>query len=248
MKLKNLCALIAILLFLTGCTAHKPIPKWGYKVGVKPAQWGHYYQACKAGGWQSPINIPREVWRDDAATQLRVNFPDHADRMFNDGHSFRMVYDTQANTLRIAKHQYFLEQVIFHTPSETHVVGQKFPMEIQFIYQDFRSVQQVIVSVMVTYGASNYDLARIIHKLPSMNRSYPLAHINISGRSLLPERLDYYTYMGSLSMPPCTPGVHWYVMKHPITATRFEINRFREHFYGNTRPLQPLNNRKVITN
>lgn len=38
----------------------------------------------------------------------------------------------------------------------------------------------------------------------------------INPGGLLPHNLAYYTYMGSVTAPPCTEGVRWYVLKTPV--------------------------------
>jgi len=51
--------------------------------------------------------------------------------------------------------------------------------------------------------------------------------------------------MGSVSAPPCTEGVTWYVLKTPVDMSAAQINAFAELFPHDVRPLQPLNGRVV---
>ncbi|WP_284661963.1 carbonic anhydrase family protein [Myxococcus sp. SDU36] len=78
--------------------------------------------------------------------------------------------------------------------------------------------------------------------------SQPLgARINAS--SLLPFNKAFSTYAGSLTTPPCTEGLQWYVMKNPIEMSDSQIAAFQRLPYvnPNNRPLQPLNGRTVST-
>jgi carbonic anhydrase len=72
-----------------------------------------------------------------------------------------------------------------------------------------------------------------------------IAGVEINPGGLLPRQLDYYMYMGSVSAPPCTEGVTWYVLKTPVDMSAAQINAFAELFPHDVRPLQPLNGRVV---
>ncbi len=62
---------------------------------------------------------------------------------------------------------------------------------------------------------------------------------------LLPENRNYYTYMGSLTTPPCSEGVLWMVMKHPMPVSPEQIAVFARLYPMNARPLQPLHGRLI---
>lgn len=58
--------------------------------------------------------------------------------------------------------------------------------------------------------------------------------------------LDYYSYIGSLTEPPCTEGVEWLVLAKPVKVERSYVHRFLRAVGPNARPIQPLNGRAVI--
>ena len=62
---------------------------------------------------------------------------------------------------------------------------------------------------------------------------------------LLPETRNYYTYMGSLTTPPCTEGVLWMVLKKPLQISPEQIAIFSRLYRNNARPIQPANGRLV---
>jgi carbonic anhydrase len=51
---------------------------------------------------------------------------------------------------------------------------------------------------------------------------------------------------GSLTTPPCTENVTWYVLKTPIQLSADEIARFARLYPMNARPVQPLNGRDLV--
>ena len=55
---------------------------------------------------------------------------------------------------------------------------------------------------------------------------------------LLPGDRRYFTYMGSLTTPPCTEDVLWVVMKTPVQATAEQLNLFSRMYPMNARPIQ----------
>ena len=70
--------------------------------------------------------------------------------------------------------------------------------------------------------------------------------ILINARDLLPHNTGYYRYMGSLTTPPCSEGVNWYVMAEPVTIGARQLQQFDATIGANARPLQPVNRRLVL--
>merc|ERR1711934_1044254 len=61
----------------------------------------------------------------------------------------------------------------------------------------------------------------------------------------LPQVPTYYRYMGSLTKPPCTEGVLWYVFANPLECTTEQVQQFYNLNSQNARPKQNVNYRKV---
>jgi carbonic anhydrase len=53
------------------------------------------------------------------------------------------------------------------------------------------------------------------------------------------------SFIGSLTTPPCSEAVTWYVLRTPISSSRAQIDRFAEIYLTNARPVQPLHRRVV---
>jgi carbonic anhydrase len=72
-------------------------------------------------------------------------------------------------------------------------------------------------------------------------------HSKINASVLLPHKHDYYRFNGSLTTPPCSEGVNWFVMKFYDTASQAQIDKFvHAMHHDNNRPVQPINARVVI--
>ena len=69
--------------------------------------------------------------------------------------------------------------------------------------------------------------------------------VTIDVNQLLPEEKTYFTYMGSLTTPPCSENVLWFVMKNPIFVSEEQVKNFGRIYPMNARPLQPKGDRLV---
>jgi carbonic anhydrase len=62
---------------------------------------------------------------------------------------------------------------------------------------------------------------------------------------MLPRETGYYEYMGSVTAPPCTEKVRWFVLKTPAEISAAQVDAFAKLYSHDVRPLQPLNGRIV---
>ncbi len=63
---------------------------------------------------------------------------------------------------------------------------------------------------------------------------------------LLPANRSYYTFSGSLTTPPCTEGVSWFVLEKPVTISNKQVATFAAIYPYDERPTQSLNGRTVL--
>ena len=62
----------------------------------------------------------------------------------------------------------------------------------------------------------------------------------------------YIHYVGSLTTPPCSEDVQWFVFADTVTIPGSQVDQFQQYadkanpgLRANARPLQPTNNRTV---
>jgi carbonic anhydrase len=72
-----------------------------------------------------------------------------------------------------------------------------------------------------------------------------IAGVEVNPTGLLPRDTSYYTYMGSLTAPPCTEGVTWFVLRTPMDISAGQVSEFAALYPRDVRPAQPLNGRIV---
>ena len=93
----------------------------------------------------------------------------------------------------------------------------------------------------------NSILSRIWdHLPPEGGESYYGRQVGINPIFLLPAERDYYSYVGSLTEPPCTQGVEWFVLANPVEVDASYVQRMAQLVRSNARPVQPLNGRAVV--
>lgn len=111
------------------------------------------------------------------------------------------------------------------------------------------------MAVFLTAGRANATIQRIWEHMPKTegkvkadfsHEELAITGVEIDPAGLLPpSAVGYYTYMGSVTAPPCTEHVEWFVLKTPVEISPQQINAFAELYPNDARPVQPLNGRIV---
>ena len=70
----------------------------------------------------------------------------------------------------------------------------------------------------------------------------------IDPASLLPKARHFFRYEGSLTTPPCSEVVEWNVLAAPVAVAQSDIERFKQPFPMNARPLQPIHRQIPLRN
>jgi carbonic anhydrase len=83
--------------------------------------------------------------------------------------------------------------------------------------------------------------------IPSQKeKAVDVAGVQVDITNLLPTDRGYYTFAGSLTTPPCSEGVTWFVLKQQSSISANEIAAFAKIYPKNARPIQPLNGRMLL--
>jgi len=221
--------------------------EWSYSGSNGPANWHQLsgaYGKCSSGKQQSPINIEGT----DAAImhRLETDYSVAPIHLKNNRHSIQMSYP-KGSLLKVGTKRFSLKQFQFHTPAEHTVSGNRHPLSIHFIHHAANG-SSAVVAVFVKEGKENMAAQELYENLPlEADQVINKEKILINARDLMPSNKAYYRYMGSLTTPPCSEGVHWYVLKKPIEFSKEQIDFMRGLIGGNNaRPLQKRNNRIIL--
>ena len=232
--------------------------QWTYE-GAKG--WEHWseldpdYAVCNVGKEQSPIDIQNAVKAD--LPPLRFEFKSSPLKyLVNNGKTIRVNYHDAPGTgdfLQVGDERYQLTQFHFHRPSEEYIHGKQFDMVAHLMFKAADG-KMAGVAVLMQAGKANGIVQQLwAHMSMTESKVLPdfshqereIAGVQVNPADLLPRDLGYYQYMGSVTAPPCTEGVTWYVLKTPVDISPKQIQAFARLFPHDVRPPQPLNGRTV---
>ncbi|MGP1309334.1 MAG: carbonic anhydrase [Phycisphaerales bacterium] len=237
-------ALLAAAGCSTSSTEHAA--HWSYSGETGPAHWGAMHPewaAAHEGRAQSPINLSQRSAIESKLPELRFSAAPTTVTPRDNGHTIQ--WDCHgANTLTVGNDVFALKQFHFHAPSEHTVDGKHYPVELHFVHADAAGNLAVVGVMLSPSRGSNGVYEAVTRTLPSRGGQGAPVHFN--PYALLPERMTYATYQGSLTTPPCTEGVRWIVLTNPARVTGEQVAAFTESYFGNARPVQPANGRLVF--
>lgn len=217
---------------------------WGYDGPHGPAHWGALhpdYALCGRGDRQSPIDL-----RDGIAVDLHpVQFDYRPSRfsVIDNGHTVQVQVGS-GSAIEVGGRRYALQHFHFRRPSEERIEGRQFEMSVHLVHRDAEG-RLAIVAVVLERGPALPAVQQVWNDLPLEKHVEAPGHGELDPAGLLPADRRYYTYMGSLTTPPCTEGVLWMVMQQPVTASVQQIDIFSRLYPMNARPLQQASGRLV---
>ncbi len=232
------------------------VAHWGYEADNGPDAWSSMNSAwalCAEGLEQSPINLANAAETRLPAVDLDRPGDGEFDVLtqagvidaLDNGHTIQVNSKT-GEKLTVAEKTYALLQFHFHAPSEHTVDDEHFPMEMHFVHQA-EDGALAVVGVLVEEGAPNPGIAPLWAQLPEA----PGTETTVELRAEFAEPVfpnvgaGFYHYVGSLTTPPCSEGVQWFVRKTYTSLSKEQIAEFKAVYDHNNRPVQGLNERAL---
>jgi carbonic anhydrase len=245
--MRKLKFVIALIMALTaGLTRTVVAQHWSYEGESAPSNWGKVdskFALCASGKNQSPIDLSGLLKADLKA--LKLDYKAGIADIVNNGHTVQVNY-APGSSLAVDGLAFQLKQFHFHSPSENKISGKQFPLEGHLVHAD-KDGNLAVVAVMFHEGAANALLSRVWEKMPTKAGEKSALPAGLNVAQLLPGERGYYRFNGSLTTPPCSEGVRWFVMKKPATASKAQIEQFSKAVgFANNRPIQATNARSVL--
>lgn len=239
---------LALLSFaLAGLAAAQTAANWTYTGKTGPLNWGKLdpsYAACSRGHEQSPIDI-RNARLNTALQPIQFHYIAGPVTLVNDGHTVSMRVDP-GSFIVVDGVRYNLTEIDFRHPSEHPVHGRLTDMEAQLVHKSADGKVAILaVRLNEDRGFPNATLAMLWPHLPAVAGQTSRVTDMIDAGGLLPADRGYWTYMGSLTTPPCTEGVRWFVFEEDLSISRSQLQTFARLFNINTRPIQDPHGRKI---
>ena len=239
-------ALLAVVLSApVGSARDDAAHSWSYKGEHGPEHWGDMdaaFAACKTGQQQSPINIKDA--KDADLPAITFDYKPTPLHIINNGHTIQVNY-APGSSISVGGKNYELKQFHFHHPSEEEINGKHFAMVAHLVHADAQG-KLAVVGVLLKDGSANKLIDTIWSHIPAKpGPEEKLDNVSINIANLLPADRGYYTFPGSLTTPPCSEGVTWFVLKKQTTISEEQAKAFGKIYPMNARPIQPLHDRTV---
>ncbi len=207
--------------------------------------------------YQAPINIPESA-PDPALPEIKFTGYDQPTSALkttlHTPYNLKLYATAGSNSIEIPNlGKFVLDEFHFHRPSEEAVNNHRYAMVIHFVHKKAGCVTgtcAVVIGVLVDEGqpaAKTSETLKVLFQRFPPPESTGGPPIKLEG--LLPDdyqNAGYYTYTGSLTTPPCTEGIEFYILKTPVKFSAAELEEFARRYPSpNARDIQELNGRPV---
>lgn len=222
-------------------------PHWGYEGAEGPEHWGDLdpaYATCKTGKLQSPIDLSTAKLVVADLDSIRFYYKPAPLDVSDTGHSIQVNFEP-GSAIKVDGVTYSLMQVHFHRPSEEKINGKSFPMVAHMVHKS-PDGRLAVIAVLLTVGKVNPLVDAVVSNLPKdAGGEAKAAKTLVDPAALLPPVRNYYAFQGSLTTPPCTEGVSWFVLKSQTSISAAQEQALAKRYAHNARPIQPTGARKV---
>ncbi len=232
-------AFSSLALFLN---ANAQAEDWSYGDKNGPDKWADLAPEntlCNSGKNQSPLAI--DV-KETAKIQTKGIKFDYGmtlpETLSNTGNMIQLNTRGWAK-LKADGIEFKLKRIDFHIPSEHTVNGKRFPMELQLVHQS-EDNEIAIVSRMAIPGRPDRMISKVLEHLPMQAGQTEKLPKNVLKTMEMKKKYgNYFRYNGSTTMPPCSEGVRWYIMKQPMSFSKEQYEALKKAVpQDNNRPLQ----------
>ena len=200
------------------------------------------------GLMQSPINI-LSAEATTTGHNVTLNFTGEINKVANLGHTVQLHLEP-GNTISIDGRTFEYKQMHFHTPSEHLIDGITYPMEMHVVttlkdQPEGEITEYLVLAFLARMGKENKFISNFIDQVPKEEGGVSKVDLNAltdsetsNAANLLKELNSYYYYKGSLTTPPYTESVNWYVMQKIFEADPEQILKINSIEGDNARHIQ----------
>lgn len=218
------------------------------ETGKGPSKWGDLkpeYEKCKTGKLQSPFNVlPDTTYaRPGMAPMIQVkksvfkykpttrNFQLDCAKEFG-----------QCSDIWFKGKNYSMLQVHLHSPSEYHIGGTAYPLSAHFVHQSGDG-SLAVLGLFFDIGKANNELQKLLES--AKEQDYRVVDLP---KLVKPMESKLCAFHGSLTTPPCSEGVQWFLSLGIVEASLEQVGLYRAMVgeAKTNRPLEPSNDRRIV--
>lgn len=225
----------------SGSKAH-----WAYQGSEGPNNWSNLdkkYHMCGEGKNQSPIDISNHI--DSKLDPIVFSNAAIATQFINNGHTVQANF-AKGSSIEIESSIYNLLQFHFHTPSENSINAKSYPLEMHMVHASKDGDLAVVAVMFEVAKKRNESLKKVLRALPLEVGDKNDFELGVKAYDFLPTSKEYFRFNGSLTTPPCSEGVKWFVMKDAISLSQGQLKQFEDIMGKNNRPIQTTNSRPIL--
>ncbi|KAJ1541718.1 hypothetical protein HK096_009992 [Nowakowskiella sp. JEL0078] len=235
---------------------------FGYDGSTGPRFWSDLSpsnQLCSSGMLQSPINFPKNHFLVKGATPFELAWNANiTDADFeNEGTTVKALFTTDSKVI-FNETEYTLKQFHFHTPSEHHFDGRALDAEVHFVHVSDNG-KILVLGIPLEARDGEYlpvceNCGRLVEQLiPHLpyeaKTSNKIDSLNLEPVIRFISKTKWNSYKGSLTTPPCTEGVRFFISSKYLGITLSELRDLKKAIPFSARFTQPLNGRgKMLAN
>ena len=225
-----------------------------------PVHWGNIedepYATCGEGQSQSPIDLPGSVMYAPLESGPHPDLASANMTVSSGSYNWALNCDGCGRTTYKGK-EYELINIHFHSPSEHRFNGTAYPLEAHMVHKAsdgslavigtmFEYAEDSYPAIIAAAGSVDYGTSQILKKA---FKALTAGYNTIPLGSIIDTKKGYCSYSGSLTTPPCTEGVTWFLSQNIVTVSRRQVADYRLYagvgLNGNNRPTQPMHERNV---
>ncbi|PTB40182.1 hypothetical protein M441DRAFT_28045 [Trichoderma asperellum CBS 433.97] len=219
-----------------------PVSTFGYNDLIGPLNWFGLNKTanklCATGQHQSPIVLDSSI---ATAHGSSISFSVEPSPLGSEFENLGSTLEVPVNgSLKADGKDYTLAQFHFHTPSEHRINSEYHPMEMHFVFSA-PDKSTAVVAFLIALGVPDLLLSSVFKHVEEIATPGHTTETGPLVFSALESHLTsnaIYTYSGSLTTPPCTEGVTWYISSQPLQIDQVTYGRVKEVIKFNARYTQ----------
>ncbi|CEM06500.1 unnamed protein product [Vitrella brassicaformis CCMP3155] len=153
------------------------------------------------------------------------------------------VSDTDQADIEYDGGSYVLDNIHFHAPAEHTFQGQRHSLEMHVVTKfipateaDANKTHFLVLGFTFVEGQSSAFLEEILSRgVPAVSNRVTLipSQPRFDVNELIREAAEFIYYPGSLTVPPCSENVEWFVNRRPLEASPAQLAVFLAEFTSN---------------
>ncbi|OJD11302.1 hypothetical protein AJ78_07896 [Emergomyces pasteurianus Ep9510] len=217
--------------------------KFGYGASDGPTNWHALspdFVLCGIGRSQSPIDIGRTISQVPVG-YLSMDIPIQDVKFENLGTTVEVLLEGKTV---INGREYLLQQFHFHVPSEHVIYGEQYAAEIHFVHAASDNNEDIAVVALMVQATSCDSVPSLntlisnINQITSRGSLVDIRKLNATDMASLINSLPLFSYTGSLTTPPCTEGIPFYILSQAVPMHIDVLNSLKTVIGHNSRFLQ----------